>query len=413
MTKDPCDPMTKITRYRIYCCLLITLLIVGSVVVGHPWSRSHAESTVPEVPQLAGWVLKGLNWDYTPPVWETESVIQSMREHGVNAIRRHFASAPLMEQGAINRTEYFRRWHTVATWCAENGMWVIYDFYGRFIGKGKSSEGMRWVWEMPEADFLELWRVIAREMKAHGNVLLQLGNEPNDVGETDPSHRDIWLQRCVKAIEIIRQEGFHGYIIIPIPEAASWAWPVFPYRQQVDDADPLDRYMWSFHYYWYHHEYQVGSPDDYTLEAIQGWLDVKGITALRDTGDRVICTESGVQGQNYDPRDLQWFQNLQIIFNRDNYDRICEAYQPDYNFPQLAGTKETTDWYTLNTQGNAYVAALPPDLSYYTYPPIGEEPPPPVNYPREGANKRSPGIDLEKENMTSSAYTIPLIRVDL
>ena len=140
---------------------------------------------------------------------------------------------------------------------------------------------MRWVWQMPEDAFLAMWRLIAREMQGHGNVLLELGNEPDDFGVTDPSHRDIWLQRCIKAIAVIREEGFHGYIVIPLPESATWAHPVFAYRQQVVDADPLDRFMWDFHYYWYHHEYQTGSPEDYTLDAVQGWLDMKGISALR------------------------------------------------------------------------------------------------------------------------------------
>jgi hypothetical protein len=371
-----------------------------------------------EMPQLVGWVLKGLNWQFTPPIWETEAVIASMREHGANALRRHFVSAPLMESNATTRAAYFERWHNVATWAAQHGMWVIYDFYGRSIG-GRDADGMRWVWEMPEEEFLAMWQMIAQEMQSHGNVLLELGNEPNDFGETDPSHRDIWMQRCIKAITIMRQAGFTGYIVIPLPEAATWAHPVYPYRQQVLDADPLDRFMWDFHYYWYHHEYQVGSPDDYTLEHVQDWLDRRGISSLLAAGDRVLCGEFGVHGQRYDPRDFQWFQNLLTILNRDGYDRIAEAYQPNYNFPQLQGTDDTTDWRTLNTQGNTYVTAFPLNLSYYTPPsldtelPPYPEPNPLLEYPRDGANKRSPGVDLTIIDQTQLPQTIDLIRVEL
>jgi hypothetical protein len=156
-----------------------------------PETPVHADNTVPhpanELPQLTGWVLKGLNWQLTPPAWETEAVISMMREHGANAIRRHFSSEPILEANETTRTAYFERWHNVATWAAQQGMWVIYDFYGRSIG-GKDADGMRWVWEMPEADFLAMWRMIAQEMRRHGNVLLELGNEPNDFGVTDPSH---------------------------------------------------------------------------------------------------------------------------------------------------------------------------------------------------------------------------------
>ncbi|MCW4041018.1 MAG: hypothetical protein NWE83_09750, partial [Candidatus Bathyarchaeota archaeon] len=63
--------------------------------------------------------------------------------------------------------------------------------------------------------------------------------------------------------------------------------------------------------------------------------------------------------------DMQWFQNLLTILKRDGYDMICEAYQPGTDFPQLSGDWGTTDWQTLNAQGNVYVDALPIDMSYY------------------------------------------------
>jgi hypothetical protein len=413
--------MLKMSTYHTYCRILISLLLGGSIIAHamcHPGtlvlaSIDTTEDSAATVPRLAGWVLKGLNWYSSPPAWETETVIQTMRSYGVNAIRRHFASAPLLEYNMTTKTAYFQRWHNVATWCAQNGMWVIYDFYGRSISVGKSSEGMRWVWEMPETDFLEMWRIIAQEMKGHGNVLLELGNEPNDFGVTDPTHRDIWLQRCIKAITVIRQEGFTGYIVIPLPEGASWAHPVFPYRPQVVDADPLDRFMWGFHYYWYHHEYQIGTPNDYTLDDVQEWLDVRGISALLATGDRVLCGEFGVQGQHPDPRDLQWFQNLLTVLTREGYDMICEAYLPGYNFPQVTGELDASDWRTLNTQGNMYVEALPLNLQYYTYPPLEQEQNPLEGYPRPGANKRLPGCNLGTWDLHSPIRTIRSIHVTL
>ena len=418
-------PITRILPSWTYIGILIGLVISCSVMVS-PARRpgtlviASNDSANPseEIPQLVGWVLKGLNWQFTPPAWETEAVIANMREHGANALRRHFASAPLMESNDTVRAAYFERWHNVANWAAQNGMWVIYDFYGRSIG-GRDADGMRWVWEMPEEDFLAMWQMIAQEMRNHGNVLLELGNEPNDFGETDPTHRDIWMQRCIKAITVMREAGFTGYIVIPIPECATWAHPVYPYRQQVLDADPLDRFMWDFHYYWFHHEYQVGTPDDYSLASVEDWLDRRGISGLLAAGDRVLCGEFGVHGQRYDPRDFQWFQNLLTILNRDGYDRICEAYQPNYNFPQLLGTDDTTDWRTLNDQGTTYVAAFPLNISYYTPPPIDTELPPnpdpsPLpDYPREGANKQYPGCDLASLDQTQPPQTIDLIRVEL
>jgi hypothetical protein len=370
--------MAMKSKYRTFFSILIGILIGCSVSFGQTLIQgtvaisstgiidySGRNSFEAELPRLVGWTFKGMNWQLEPQSWESEGVIENIRQYGVNTIRRHFASAPLMEEGAATRATYFSRWHNVANWCANSGMWVIFDFYTRDLGGNQGTYGMKWVWEMPETDFLELWRVIAREMKDHGNVLLELGNEPNDYGMDYPEHRDIWMQRCIKAIEVIRQEGFQGYIVIPLPEVATWAPPALAYRNQIVDADPLGRFMWDFHYYWYHQEYQVGTPDDYSLSDVQGWLDQKSISDLRALGDRVLCGEFGVHGQDYDARDMQWFQNLLTILKRDGYDMICEAYQPGTDFPQLSGDWGTTDWQTLNAQGNVYVDALPIDMSYY------------------------------------------------
>jgi hypothetical protein len=364
--------------YHALYSILLALLVGSSLVLGQVVRQGAATSpklnapallaTDPaesELPRLAGWTFKGLNWQLAPNTWETEAVISTMRQYGINAIRRHFASAPLMEQGAVTRATYLRRWQTVADWCAQHGVWVIFDLYTRSLG-GEGTDGMRWVWEMPEDAFLALWQLIAQEMQRHGNVLLELGNEPNDYGRRDPAHRMRWLQRCLKAITVIREAGFTGYIVLPLPEGATDGRTARAYRQQVAATDPLDRYMWDFHYYWYHHEEHVGTPNDYSIRAVEGWLDRKGISALRASGDRVLCGEFGVYGQHTDSRDVQWFRNLLTILLRDGYDMICEAYQPGGDFPQLYGDWRTTDWTSLNIQGNVYVDALPYDITYYT-----------------------------------------------
>jgi hypothetical protein len=372
--------MTKKSTYQIIFSMMIGFLIGCNALVGQTTIHGATTPASPivintpvnansfaEIPRLYGWDFKGMNWQLASQSWETEVVIHNMRQHGVNVLRRHFASAPLMEHGTTSRLTYFRRWHNVANWAAENGMWIIFDFYTRNFGGDQGTYGMNWMWQMPEYDFLAMWRIIAREMKGHGNVLLELGNEPNDFGIPDPSHRESWLQRSIQAIEVIRAEGFQGYIVIPLPEGATWGHTAIAYREQVRAADPLDHFMWDFHYYWFHHEQQAGTPDDYTMRDVQGWLDRMGISDLRATGDRVLCGEFGVHGQVYDHRDMQWFKHLIAILRRDGYDMIAEAYQPNNDFPQLIGDWEITDWHTLNTQGNTFVDALPLDIRYYKH----------------------------------------------
>jgi hypothetical protein len=303
-----------------------------------------------------------MNWQLQPQSWETEAVIQNIRQYGVNVIRRHF-SYYFYEH---NRSIYINRMKNIAEMAAQNGMWIIFDLYNNINGVGTTEErvaGMRWLWKMPEGQFLDLWRDMAQIFKNYPNVLLELGNEPNG----DPSHRDIWMQRSIKAIEIIREEGFTNYIIIPLPNVATGGHTALAYRDRVRAADLLDRYMWDFHYYWYHQESRAGTPDDYATRDVQDWLDRMGISDLRATGDRVLCGEFGVHGQAYDRRDMEWFENLITILLRDGYDMIAEAYQPNSDFPQLIGDWGTTDWHTLNTQGNVFVDALPLDIRYYEH----------------------------------------------
>jgi hypothetical protein len=65
------------------------------------------------------------------------------------------------------------------------------------------------------------------------------------------------------------------------------------------------------------------------------------------------------------------------------------------------------------------VSAFPLNLSYYTPPsldvelPPNPEPNPLLKYPRDGANKRSPGVDLTIIDQTQPPQTIDLIRVEL
>jgi hypothetical protein len=320
-----------------------------------------------ELPRLYGWDLKGMNWQLSPNAWETETVFQQMRVYGVNVVRRHFVTEPLMESGSTTRATYLNRMKNNAEMAARNGMWIIFDMYAQPLYQGSGGlDAMYWQWQMPESEFLDMWELLATELKDYGNVILELGNEPNDQSNSYPEHRDLWLQRCIKAIERMRRVGFQGYIVIPFPEVATHGHTGLAYRDQIRAVDALDRYMWDFHYYWYWQEHQAGTPNDTSEAAIRSWLASHGISQLREMGDRVLCGEFGVHGQNYDARDLTHFQNLVRVLNQDGYDYCAQSYQPGNDFPQLIGDWGTTDWQTLNTQGNVYVDALPLDISYFS-----------------------------------------------
>jgi hypothetical protein len=339
------------------------------------WNQRTRFDTTPEPdpsdPQdpdlIFGWDFKGMNWQLTAQSQENQTTFSNMRNHGVNLIRRHFSTSPLMEEGSGNRTTYLNRMKTNLTWAAARGMWVMFDFYERPIKSGSGGlAAMYWQWEMPESQFLAMWDLLATELGSYGNAILELGNEPNDRQNTEPEHRDIWMQRCIKAIPRMRNLGYTGYIVIPFPEVATHGHTGVKYRDQVRSADPLNKYMWDFHYYWYWQESQAGSPNDYSISAIRSWLSRNGISNLRQAGDRVLCGEFGTKGQNPDTRDRQWFENMMTVMKADGYDMCGQSFQPGGDFPMLTGNWGTTNWNTLNSTGNYFKNNRPSVLEYYS-----------------------------------------------
>jgi hypothetical protein len=310
---------------------------------------------------LAMWDLKSLNWYIAPRSWENAALFRQMRKFGVNGVRRHFVSDPVLARNA----DYFNRMRMNAQHCMDQGMVYVIDMYAKVINAGSGgTAAMLWQWQMPEAQFLEMWAILYNELKAFPNAVFELGNEPNDQNNTAPEHKDIWLQRCIKAIKLLRSLGYEGYIVIPLPEVATDGKTALKYRDQVLAADPLKRFIWDFHYYWYWQEAQAGTPNDTSEAAIRAWLQGKGIAQLRALGDRVLCGEFGTHTQNPDARDVTHFTNLLHVLKADDYDYCGQSFLGGGDFPMLTGAA-TAQWTQLNATGVYFVSQIDPNLEYY------------------------------------------------
>jgi aryl-phospho-beta-D-glucosidase BglC (GH1 family) len=195
-------------KFRTVVSILIGVLIGSSMSFGQTMIQgtvaisstgtidySQLNRSNGELPRLCGWDLKGMNWQLAPNAWETETVFQQMRQYGVNMVRRHFVTAPLMDSGSTTRTTYLTRMKHNAEMAARHGMWIIFDMYAQPLYHGSGGlAAMYWQWQMPESQFLAMWEFLATELKEYPNVILELGNEPNDQANTYPEHRDVWLQ---------------------------------------------------------------------------------------------------------------------------------------------------------------------------------------------------------------------------
>jgi hypothetical protein len=301
-------------------------------------------------PRLVGWNLKGMNWQLAPQSWESPEVLTRIRSYGANGIRRHFTAEYWLDPAT--RPQYAQRFHNVARWSAERGMWVIFDLYSRTAGASGNLRGTQLIWTWDTALLVEIWQRVAQELKGYGNVLLELGNEPNDVGTPNPAHRDIWVEKCRAMIQAIRAVGFTGYLVVPLPEGATEGGTFVTRFHELLAVDPLKRLVIDFHHYHYWHP--VGS----STASIEAWLRRQEISQLRAMGYRVLCGEFGVKGS---PEELAWFQHFLALLDAGGYDMMVEAYQLG-DFPQLEGASIATG--RLNPAGQLFVSYMT-GLTYY------------------------------------------------
>ena len=302
-------------------------------------------------PRLIGWNLKGMNWQLAPQSWESPEVLTRIRSYGANGIRRHFTAEYWLNPATW--THYAHRFHNVAQWCAERGMWVIFDLYSRTAGASGNLDGTQLIWTWDTKLLVQIWQLVAQELKDYGNVLLELGNEPNDVGIPNPAHRDIWIKKCQAMIQGIRAVGFRGYLVVPLPEGATDGTTFTTRFHELQAVDPLNRLIIDFHHYHYWHN--VGS----STTSIQTWLRTHGISELRAQGYRVLCGEFGVKGSS---AELEWYQRFLEILVAEGYDMMSEAYQLG-DFPQLDGASIETAH--LNQAGRLFTQYMS-HLAYYT-----------------------------------------------
>jgi hypothetical protein len=304
-------------------------------------------------PRLMGWNLKGMNWQLTPQSWESPAVLTQIRSYGANGIRRHFTAEYWLDPAI--RDQYAQRFHNVAQWSADRGMWVIFDLYSRTAGASGNLRGTQLIWTWETALLVQVWQLVATELRGYGNVLLELGNEPNDVGPPNPGHREIWVDKCRAMIQAIRDVGFTGYLVIPLPEAATDGGTFLTRFAELLAVDPLKRLIIDFHHYHYWHH--VGT----SATSIRAWLQRHGISQLRARGYRVLCGEFGVKGTT---AELTWYRHFLEILLADGYDMMVEAYQLG-DFSQLTGDSIATG--QLNTAGRLFADSMT-HLAYYARP---------------------------------------------
>jgi hypothetical protein len=342
----------------VFSMISVSVVLISAFLGGFLLSQgAHVPSLSVQAyelpPRLVGWNLKGMNWQLHPQSWESPDVIAQIRGYGANGIRRHFTAEYWLD--AATRNQYAQRFRNVAQWCAERGMWVIFDLYSRTAGSSGNLQGTQLIWTWDTTFLVRLWQQVALELKEYGNVLLELGNEPNDVGSPYPAHREIWVEKCKSMIRGIREVGFTGYLVVPLPEGATDGVTFVTRFVELLKVDPLQRVIIDFHHYQYWHE--VGS----STTGIRAWLQNHGISQLRAQGYRVLCGEFGVKVEQ---SELAWYRRFLKVLIADGYDMMCEAYQLG-DFPQLEGDSVATG--RLNTAGRIFVDHFPSNLAYYAF----------------------------------------------
>jgi hypothetical protein len=358
----------------------VVLLLFIMVGWGGSLDRDRDEveyvSALPD--RLYGWDFKGLNWRLSDYVWERDGTYQIMRDYGVNMIRRHFAGEPVYS----NITSYMNRITRTAEEAAERGMYVIFDLFSWDDGTDSAirrQQEHNWdpndsTWG--DARWNQLWTNIGNLVKDYDNVILELGNEPDDYNNTGWTAAMYERQRARYAatITLLRNLGFNGPIGIPGTAYGTTLSNWVSRASSLNDSNII----FDIHYY---QEYQGGSG---TESGIRTYMNNRGCDDLLNAGYRVMVGEFGVKGSENNQSSTQrtWFQNFLKVQRDDGYDSCFQSFQPGTDFPGIQGDWGDSQWpsrtpttpmrWFLQGWDSSYTG-VPSNLEYYDSTP----PPPP------------------------------------
>ena len=154
--------------------------------------------------------------------WEPAVVKQTLddyRKLGFNVVRLH----TIVDWWKTNPQTYHDPWRSVQypepyrqmmkdtiQWAGERGLYVIFDFFAMKNVNGKQSGQESLPWppynRYPEvvasqAEFIDLWQSVARELGRYPNVLFELYNEPHGDAKAEAE----WFDFCRQALPALRQ----------------------------------------------------------------------------------------------------------------------------------------------------------------------------------------------------------------
>jgi aryl-phospho-beta-D-glucosidase BglC (GH1 family) len=296
--------------------------------------------------------------------WEPAVVKQTLDEYrklGFNVVRFH----TIVEWWKKNPQTYKDPWRSVTypepyrqmikdviQWAGERGLYVIFDFYAMKNTDGKHSGQETLPWppynRYPEvvgsrAEFIEIWKSVARELGPFPNVLFELYNEPNG----DKKAESEWFSFCQEAIAAIRV-GAKNPIVV------QWdyqCWVNLDYPPPQNPASTLawierhplkgDNILYGTHKYRNSggggpgtvHRTQGGLVNLWEMPEVRQGLELDLFShTLRDLKKPVLVTEIGAYLKN--PGDelsheLAWFKNTLAVLNGLGIGYVGWAWQSD------------------------------------------------------------------------------------
>lgn len=250
---------------------------------------------------------------------------------------------------------------------AEQGLTYIWDYYKTFgsqspMGQQMPPDKERWIkWCVQLIQDMHSW--------GHkGKALISIGNEPN--------HPDWWkyAHDCIE--RIVAETDYDGPIIVPLNGAATV--PGIAVTNPEYLTNVYEWIIWGHAYYWWWHlaydwktkKRNLNYPGTY--EVTWNWLENRKLIELYQSTQPVLVQEFGPHyGVNADPQkpfanDLEWFKNVQPIFNKFSLDYCMEAIAPrrgGYDHPTWGRENSQTSPTNCNNaetpQSRSFLETLP------------------------------------------------------
>ena len=262
--------------------------------------------------------------------------LDAMQSWGINFIRA-YSTAQFWIDNEGNHRQIVK---DLATMASRRGIYLMYSFW--HVTSEAGMPEVPWVqgssYIQSPAEFVEMWRNIATELKNYPNVMFELWNEPHG------PYINEWFNASQECIDAIRSVGSEQIIVI------QWDYGIYANLQYNNGAtmrwvwehplnDPLGNLVYSTHIY--RGDCQRETYPNWILawtydEMVEAFQICKLDYVMNTLNKPVLMGEIGPD-YHPDGHGLEWYNNSLAVLNDLEMGYACFWWFPQGSWAHLTG----------------------------------------------------------------------------